>query len=77
VEITSSFTAKNATVAADALAEMKYSYDISASTIDMLEEFTQKMMDFNLIAASKLTAGGNTYTSVSDFIANYVKTDYI
>jgi len=77
VEITSSFTAKNATVAADALAEMKYSYDISASTIDMLEEFTQKMMDFNLIAASKLTAGGNTYASVSDFIANYVKTDYI
>lgn len=77
VEITSSFTAKNATVATAALAEMKYSYEITASTIDMLEEFTQKMIDFNLIAPSKLTSGGNSYTSVSNFIASYVKTDYV
>jgi NitT/TauT family transport system substrate-binding protein len=77
LNITMSFTAKNATVAGNALAEMKYSYEISASTIDMLEEFTQKMIDFNLIASSKLTSGGNNYTSVASFIASYVKTDYV
>lgn len=77
VDITSSFTAKNETVSQNALAEMKYSYDITASTKAMLEEFTNKMIDFNIIAASKLTSGGNDYASVEDFIASYVDTDYL
>jgi len=77
VDITASFTGKNETVAKSALVQMKYSYDISSSTIDMLEEFTQKMIDFGLIASTKLTSGGNDYTSVSDFVARYVKTDYL
>jgi len=77
VTITKSFTSKNETVSKMALAEMKYSYEITAATKVMLEEFTQKMMDFNLIAASKLTYGGNTYASVQAFIASYVKTDYL
>ena len=72
-----SFTEKNDTVVEAALSYVKYDYAMPASFKTMLEEFAQKMIDFGLIPSSKLTYNGNDYMSVQDFIARYVKSDYL
>jgi len=72
-----SFTSKNDTVVKAALSYVKYDYAMSASFKTMLEEFAQKMIDFGLIQSSKLSYNGNDYLSVQDFIARYVKSDYL
>ncbi|MEM4262460.1 MAG: ABC transporter substrate-binding protein [Thermoplasmata archaeon] len=77
VSITKSFTAKNETVSKSALMQVKYDYEITESFEAMLKEFTEKMIDFGIIKADRLTYNGNDYSNVQDFITRYVKEDYI
>lgn len=77
VSITESFTAKNTTVSTSALEQVKYDYSITDSFKSMMKEFTEKMIDFGLIPADKLSYNGNDYASVQDFITAYVKEDYV
>lgn len=77
VAITKSFTAKSEAVSMNALAQVKYDYAITDAFEAMLKEFTEKMIDFGLIPADKLTYNGNDYASVQDFITRYVKEDYL
>jgi NitT/TauT family transport system substrate-binding protein len=75
VNIATQFTARNASVVEAAFEHIKYGYEMNDDFRSALEQFTDMYIDTNMTTPAKLTLRG--YSSVDDFIQNYVNSTYL
>jgi hypothetical protein len=75
LDIGAKFSNRNTSVVAASMGHMTLDYRMNEQFIDGLKMFTQSYIDLGQIDQSKLGAQG--YSSVNDFVANYVDGSYL
>jgi len=75
VDIGVQFTTRNATVIKEALNRIHYRYAINLAFLSTFIEFTGKLIDYNMVPATKLQERG--YGDKYDFAEKYVDESYL
>lgn len=70
IEISMEFTGKNESVVKMALNNIRFKYDIDQKFLSSFEQYTNKLLENNMVSRSKLDERG--YSNVADFIDKYI-----
>ncbi len=75
VELAVKFTGRDATVVKEAFKRIEYKTALDANFNQSLALFTNKLIQFKIVAADQLTQRG--YKSAEDFVSKYVDASYL
>jgi len=75
VDIGVQFTRRNVAVIKQALNRIDYKYDINLTFLSTFIEYTNKLLDFNMVTSTNLQARG--YADKYDFAEKYVDESYL